>query len=129
MIDDINDLANKWLYYKNIEKEAISDRREIEDKIKAMEKIAEDFVGIYKPKSDFKIKISSRLTKKIDSLKLEEIVVEHNLQTEASLLFTWHPEINTKLWDVTDKKITNILEQAIVTKPMRASFSITKDGE
>ena len=128
MIDDINNLAELWLKHKEAERKAIEDRRAVEDKIKEMEKLAEDFLGTYTPKSNFKIKISSRLNRKIDVAKLEDIVVEHNLQTEAGLLFRWQPEINTKLWDVTDKKIINILEQAITTKPMRASFSITTES-
>ena len=123
---DMNELAQMWLRAKQAEKDATEDRRDIEDHIKKLARIAEslDSTETVEP-GQYVIKIAGRIDRKVDGDKVQELAAEHGLSEHLATLFRWKPEINMSAWKAADETITGPLAGAITAKPGRASFSIT----
>lgn len=133
MIDDrlnLSELSELWIDAKEQEKKAIAYRRKIEDKILSLVGFAENHEGteIAEPEG-YTVKITGRMTRRVDSNKLQEIAAEHGLTAHLSELFRWKPEINLRAWRNADEAITRPLAGAITTTPGRASVSITPTKE
>ena len=123
---DMNELAQMWLRAKQDEKDATEDRRDIEDHIKKLARIAENLDGTETVEpGQFIIKIAGRIDRKVDGDKVQELAAEHGLSEHLATLFRWKPEINMSAWKAADETITGPLAGAITAKPGRASFSIT----
>jgi len=123
---DMNQLAQMWLRAKQAEKDATEDRRDIEDHIKKLARIAEnlDSTETVEP-GQFIIKIAGRIDRKVDGDKVQELAAEHGLSDHLATLFRWKPELNMSAWKAADETITGPLAGAITAKPGRPSFSIT----
>jgi hypothetical protein len=123
---DMNELAQMWLRAKQAEKDATEDRRDIEDHIKKLARIADslDSTETVEP-GQYVIKIAGRIDRKVDGEKVQELAAEHGLSEHLATLFRWKPEINMSAWKAADETITGPLAGAITAKPGRASFSIT----
>lgn len=126
---DINNLAEHWLELKELEKQATEKRREVEDQLAKALKIPENLDGTenFDLPEGVKIKIVGRMTRKVDSDKLQELAAEHGLTEHLSSLFRWSAEINAAVWKASSPAITEPLLDAITTKAGRPSFSITKE--
>jgi hypothetical protein len=122
---DMNELAQMWLRAKQAEKDATEDRRDIEDHIKKLARIADslDSTETVEP-GQYVIKIAGRIDRKVDGDKVQELAAEHGLSEHLATLFRWKPEINMSAWKAADETITGPLAGAITAKPGRASFSI-----
>lgn len=129
-VTDLNRLSSLWLAAKEAEREAIEERRALEDRMKSLIGIAENLEGIETATPDhFTIKIVGRIDRKVDGDKLQEIAAECGLSDHLSSLFRWKPEVNMTAWKSADAGITGPLSAAIVAKPGRPSFSITPKQE
>lgn len=127
LTDDLNTLSEMWLAAKEAEREAVEDRRRIEDRIKSLVGVAENLEGTETVEPDqFTIKIVGRIDRKVDSDKLQEIAAEHGLTEHLSSLFRWKPEVNMAAWKAADPSITKPLSAAITAKPGRPSFTIIR---
>ena len=125
-MNDIKQLAAKWIAAKEAERVAIEERRTVEDEIKALVAFAEDTEGTETIKPDeYIIKIAGRIDRKVDGEKVQELAAEYGLTDHLAKLFRWKPEINMAVWKSTDESITRPLAAAITAKPGRPSFSIT----
>lgn len=128
MTDNLSELAALWLSAKETERLAVDDRRAIEDRIKTLAGIAENLDGTETVAPDrYTIKITGRITRTVDSDRLQELAAEAGLTEHLSGLFRWKPEINMSAWKAADESITRPLAGAITAKPGRPSFSITKE--
>ena len=130
-INEINEMCVEWTKQKEIEKNSIEKRRQLEDEIKSKLELTEEFDGIesIETGSCF-VKISGRLDRKVDADKLQEIAIEYGLTDHLTSLFRWKPEVNLSVWKNANETITKPLSAAITTKAGRPSFSITmKEGE
>lgn len=124
----LDDLSQKWLRAKEIERAAIEERRKIEDQMLSLIGIPETLEGTETADTGaFKIKVVGRMNRKVDADKLHEIAIENGLEAHLQNLFRWKPEINMKAWNAADQSITNPLLDAITTTPGRASFTITQE--
>jgi hypothetical protein len=123
---DMNELAQMWLRAKQAEKDATEDRRDIEDHIKKLARIADslDSTETVEP-GQYVIKIAGRIDRKVDGEKVQELAAEHGLSDHLATLFRWKPELNMAAWKAADATITGPLAGAITAKPGRPSFSIT----
>jgi hypothetical protein len=123
---DMNELAQMWLRAKQAEKDATEDRRDIEDHIKKLARIADslDSTETIEP-GQYVIKIAGRIDRKVDGDKVQMLAAEFGLTDHLAMLFRWKPEINMSAWKAADETITGPLAGAITAKPGRASFSIT----
>jgi len=122
----IEKLIIEWLSAKQAEAEAVEHRRAIEDDLTAALKVDPQHEGVVSHKFDaYTVKITSRLTRKIDADKLQEIAAEHDLTSHLSELFRWKPEIDIRAWKASADSVTKPLLQAITTTPGRPSYSIT----
>lgn len=125
LTDDLNELAAMWLAAKEAEREAVEDRRRIEDRIKSLAGVAETLDGTETVDPDrYTIKIVGRIDRKVDGDKVQELAAEHGLTEHLSSLFRWKPEINMAVWKAADEAITQPLAAAITAKPGRPSFTI-----
>ena len=79
----------------------------------------------FKPEG-FKVKVTYRMNRRIDSEALQEIAAEYGLTEHLGALFRWKPEINAKAWKEAGEQITAPLLSAITTAPGRPSFNIEK---
>jgi len=129
-MNQINNLIESWINEKEIERAASENRRYIEDALIDALGIDSNVEGSKTFDIDqFKVKTTARMTRKIDSDKLQEIAHEHGLSEHLGDLFRWSPAINAKAWNSADKEMIVPLLDAITTKPARTSFSIEKTGE
>ena len=125
---DLSQLCETWMQAKQAEAMAVETRRKIEDQVVSMIGLPETFEGTENAEAGgYRIKIVGRMTRKIDSDKVQEIAAEHGLTEHLSALFRWKPEMNMTVWKSTDSSITEPLLDAITTSTGRPSFSITKD--
>ena len=126
-----SELCALWIQAKEDEKTAIEHRRAYEDKLLSLIGVAENFEGTENAEAPggFKIKITGRMNRKVDSDKLQELAAENGLTEHLSTLFRWKPDIDAKAWKAADESITRPLMGAITTTPSRASFVITKEQE
>lgn len=120
------EIYEDWLQAKQDERAAVEKRREMEKLLTDMYEVTDDFEGS-KTVDDgkYKIKVTGRMNRKIDSEKLQEVAVENGLFDHLSTLFRWKPEINKKAWEQAAPEITAPLSEAITTKPGKPSFSIS----
>ena len=123
----LENLSQSWINAKQTEQAAIDTRRAIEDELVRL--LAVDpseegtdtrTIGLYD------VKIVNRLTRKVDSDKIQEIAAEKGLSEHLSQLLRWKPEINMTVWKRADESITKPLLCAVTTTPGRPSFTITR---
>ena len=118
-------LAEAWMQAKEDERAATERRRDIEDQLRALANIRDDADGVQSLDcGQWRMKITCRLDRKVDSDKVQELAAEHGLSEHLASLFRWKPEINMRLWDAAAPQITSALAGAITTKPGRPSFAI-----
>lgn len=121
----LDDLANKWIEWKEREKYAVEARRELEDEMRRYANLSGDLDGTETILgATVKIKVVGRIDRKVDSDKLIELAAEHGLTGHLGALFRWKPEINMTAWKMADSSITRPLADAITAKPGRPSFSV-----
>jgi len=125
-MDNLELLTQAWIKAKASETEAIEWRRKTEDKIISLLGVPENFEGTesFKPDTGLGLKIEGRITRKVDSEKLQELANLHGLSDHLPSLFRWKPEINGAVWKATSSEITNHFAEAITAKAGRPSFSI-----
>jgi hypothetical protein len=131
VFDDItlDELAERWIGYKEAEKVAVECRREIEDQIAKKVSFPETFEGtenVVQVGSPFAIKIEGRVNRTVNADKLLVIAHETGSEEHLSTVFRWKPEINMAVWKATDESITKPFAAAITAKPGRPSFTITR---
>jgi hypothetical protein len=118
-------LYKDWLEAKEDEREAQDRRRAIEDKLTAELCIENTADGSHTIKDDgYKIKVTTRMNRKINVEELQELAAEHGLTEHLSSLFRWKPDVNVKEWKAAAQEITAPLMAAITTEPGRPSFAI-----
>jgi len=116
----------RWIDLKEQERIATDLRRQLEDEMIEQFGISEQLEGTKNfDDNGYQIKIVGRMTRKVDSDKLQELAADNGLSEHLHNLFRWTPEINAKAWQSTDESITKVLEQAVTTKPARPSFTIS----
>lgn len=124
----MKELYEAWMKAKEVEAKSVEERRELEDAITKKLALDEQHEGSKTVEDHgFKVKITQRLSKKIDADALQDIAAQEGLGDHLSTLFRWKPEINKKLWDAADESITRPLSDAITVKAGRPSYSITKE--
>lgn len=123
---DINALAIAWSYAKAAEAEAVEQRRQIEDKLTAALGISETDEGVKTAETlNYKIKVTSRLTRKVDADLIQEIAAEHGLSHLLPTVCRWKPELDMRAWKALDEAPRQALSKAITTTAGRPSYSIT----
>ena len=121
----LENLAEAWMQAKEAERAAVERRREIEDQLRALANIRDDAEGVQTLDCGaWKMKITCRLDRKVDSDLLQQIAAERGLIDHLGTLFRWKPEINMRAWDQSSPAITTALAGAITVKPGRPSFAI-----
>jgi len=126
--DDLDELAKRWLMYKETEKIAAENRRKLEDTICKAVNFPKHFEGtenVVPVNSAYSIKIEGRINRKVNADKLVELASEAGLSEHLSTLFRWKPEINMKIWKESDQEITRPLLDAITSEAGRPSFTIS----
>lgn len=119
-------LYAQWLEAKERERIAVADRRGFEDLMVKEYAIPENFDGTRNIEFDnIEIKIEGRITKKVDSDKLQDLAAEHGLTNHLQTLFRWKPEIAAAAWNKADSSITTPLLDAVTSTSGRPTFKIT----
>lgn len=130
MTDDLKQLAADWLRAKEVERMAVEERRQLEDRMKSLIGIAENLEGTETAiPTGYTIKVTGRIDRKVDADLVQELAAEHGLTEHLSSLFRWKPEINLTQWRNASELITKALAPAITAKPGRPSFSIAISKE
>jgi len=120
-------LVAEWEAAKLAEEQARERRRDIEDRILSQSKVDGQHEGSATLEMDgARVRITTRMNRKIDADKLQEIAIEHGVHQHLGDLFRWKPEINKKAWDAASDEVTRPLMDAITTTPGRPSFSIDR---
>lgn len=120
-------IYSDWMIIKNVEREAVAKRREIEDEMLRQLQV-DDVEGSQTLKREgFKVRVTNRYNRKVDSDLLQDIATEEGLDHLLPVLFRWKPEIKLKEWQSADESAKQKLAQAITTTPGRASLQIEED--
>lgn len=123
-------LFEDWLTAKSEEAAAVSRRREIEDALVETLRVDTTSEGTSTTKVDgYKVRVTTRLGRKVDGDLLQEIAAEHGLSDHLPELFRWKPEVSIKAWKNADESITRPLLGAITTTPGRPGFQITREED
>ena len=126
----LQQLSEDWLEAKSVEKDAVEQRRMIEDEMVRLLGIQQTDEGTKKVEaSPFVIKIASRINRKVDGDIAQEIAAEHDMQEHLSLLFRWKPELSMAAWDGVGDNVKQVFARAITATPGRPSFTITTTKE
>jgi hypothetical protein len=124
----LENLSQSWINAKQTEQASIDTRRAIEDELVRLLAVDASEEGTDTRTIGFyDVKIVNRLTRKVDSDKIQEIAAENGLSEHLSQLLRWKPEINMTVWKRADERITKPLLGAVTTTPGRPSFTITKN--
>ena len=128
-MNNIDPLLEEWIELKRLEKLYQDSRRSIEDQLIDAIMVPADLDGTVTPtvSQDYKVKITGRMSRKVDSDRVQEIAAEHGIVDQLSVLFRWKPEINMAVWKATNPSVTDLLLDGITTKPGRPSFTIEKE--
>lgn len=127
LTDDLGALSELWLEAKEAERQAVEDRRRIEDRIKSLAGVSEHLEGTETlAPPGYAIKIVGRIERKVDADRLQELAAEHGLSGHLPALFRWKAEVNAAAWKSVSPEITAPLCDAITAKPGRPSFSIAR---
>ncbi|MFZ9563394.1 MAG: DUF7173 family protein [Burkholderiales bacterium] len=125
---DLEALVSEWVAAKQAEQAAVAMRRAIEDRIRSLANINDAFEGTTTvPVEGYSVKVIGRITRKVDSDKLQQIAAELDLTDHLSTLFRWKAEIVSARWRDADETITRALSAAITSEPGRPTFAITKE--
>ena len=123
-------LFEDWLTAKSEEAAAVARRREIEDALVETLRVDITSEGSNTTKVDgYKVRVTTRLSRKVDGDLLQEIAAEHGLSDHLPELFRWKPEVSIKAWKNADESITRPLLGAITTTPGRPGFQITREED
>lgn len=124
----LDKLFADWMAAKSEEKAAVERRRAIEDVLKDELVVIDSQDSTQHYHIDgYAIKVVSRLDRKVDADLLQEIAAENGLNDHLQSLFRWKPEINLTAWKSANTSITDKLAGAVIIKPGRPSFTITKE--
>ena len=114
-----------WLEAKEAERQAVNERREIEEALLDVLNLPVEGEGSQTIKdNDYKVKVTYRMNRTINADLLQEIAAESGLTEHLASLFRWKPDINAKAWKDAAPEITTPLLDAITTRPGRPSFTI-----
>jgi hypothetical protein len=123
-------LYEEWITAKALEAAAVERRREIEDALVETLRVDTTSEGSNTTKVDgYKVRVTTRLSRKVDGDLLQEIAAEHGLSDHLPELFRWKPEVSIKAWKNADEAITRPLLGAITTTPGRPGFQITREED
>ena len=121
----MSDLYAQWLDAKERERQAIEQRRAIEDKLVESLGVSPALDGTETHEANgYTVKVTARMNRKVDADLVQELAAEHGLSEHLPTLFRWTPELNMKAWKSADETITAALAKAITIKPSRPSFQI-----
>jgi len=128
-VSNLDPLLEEWIELKRLGKLYQDSRRSIEDQLLDAIMVPADLDGTITPtvSQDYKVKITGRMSRKVDSDRVQEIAAEHGIVDQLSVLFRWKPEINMAVWKATNPSVTDLLLDGITTKPGRPSFTIEKE--
>lgn len=119
-------MISAWESAKREEKAAVETRRHIEDSMAALLGIAPDLDGTINVEAgDSVIKIVGRLSYKVSSEVLDDIIRENGVEEVAHTVFRFRPELNVRAWKQADEDTQNLFSDAITTSAGRPSFAIT----
>jgi hypothetical protein len=119
-------LYQAWLNAKQTEETAVKVRRDLEDQMVKEFNIAPTMEGTknFPTPDGYLVKIVGRMTRKVNSEKLQDIAEQHGLSDHLASLFRWKCEINSEQWAAADPSITQPLLDAITTTSGRPTFKI-----
>jgi len=122
---NIEKLASDWVTYKFAESVAVDARRECEDAMVEFYGFNPQYEGTQNFEAgDLKVKVVSKMSRTVDSDKLQEIAAENGLSDELPRLFRWKADINSAAWKTATEQMRDVLSGAINTKSGRPTFSI-----
>jgi len=122
----LESLSAAWEAAKSQEKEAVEQRRLIEDEMASIMGLSPDLDGTASfDVGSCVIKVVGRLSHKVNSEVLDDIIRENGAEEVASQVFRFKPELNLRAWKQSDPEVQNLFFEAITTSAGRPSFAIT----
>ena len=126
-MSEMQALSERWLAAKEAERQAVEERRQIEDRLSSLIGIGETLDGTETATPDgYTIKVSGRMTRKVDADRAQEIAAEHGIEAYLATVFRWKAEIDARAWKAAPQNVTAKLADAVTTTPGRPSYAITR---
>ena len=123
-------LYQAWIEAKEAERDAVEARRRIEDQLSDLYGIKETDEGSKTfDEGEYKIKIVSRLNRKVDSDLVQEIAAEVGVTEKLGTLYRWKAEVNASEMKKMPEEVRSALAKAVTVTPGRPSYTIEKIEE
>lgn len=126
----MTNIYQQWLEAKAAESAARATRLEIEKQICEAHEFDKTFEGVATHEvEDYTVKITGRITRKVDVAQVREIATEHGLTGQLENLFRWKCEIDARNWKAAGADTTDVFLPAIESKPGKPAVTVVPKEE
>ena len=121
----MTNIYQQWLEAKAAESAARATRLEIEKQICEAHEFDKTFEGVATHEvEDYTVKITGRITRKVDVAQVREIATECGLTGQLENLFRWKCEIDARNWKAAGADTTDVFLPAIESKPGKPAVTV-----
>lgn len=121
----MTNIYQQWLEAKAAESAARATRLEIEKQICTAHEFDQTYEGVATHEVEkYLVKITGRITRKVDVTQVREIATEHGLTGQLENLFRWKCEIDARNWKAAEKDTTRLFLPAIESKPGKPAVAV-----
>jgi len=127
----MTNIYQQWLEAKAAESAARATRLEIEKQICTAHEFDKTFGGVATHEVEkYVVKITGRITRKVDVEKVRDIAINNNLEGQLENLFRWKCEIDARNWKAAGADTTDVFLPAIESKPGKPAVTVVpkEDG-
>ena len=121
----MTNMYQQWIEAKAAESAARASRLEIEKQICEAHEFDRTYEGVATHEvEDYTVKITGRITRKVDVEKVRDIAINNNLEGQLENLFRWKCEIDARNWKSVGNSITAPFLPAIESKPGKPAVTV-----
>lgn len=118
-------IYQQWIEAKAAESAARATRLEIEKQICDVHEFDQTYEGATNHEvENYHVKITGRITRKVDVTKVREIATEYGLTGQLENLFRWKCEIDARNWKAAGADTTDVFLPAIESKSGKPAVSV-----
>ena len=126
----MTNIYQQWLEAKAAESAARASRLEIEKQICEAHEFDQTYEGVATHEvEDYTVKITGRITRKVDVTQVREIATECGLTGQLENLFRWKCEIDARNWKSAGADTTDVFLPAIESKPGKPAVTVVPKEE
>ena len=126
-MSDLNTLVAQWVTEKSVEANARKCRVALEKQILDLLEVDQSQEGTTKVNE--LLQVSVRHTRTVDAERIQALASQHGLSHHLATLCRFKVDRNKRAWDAASPEITDVLADAITTKPAKPVFKFKGETE